>query len=257
MSGQANSLGPQLLVSVRSAAEVEDALSGGADWIDLKEPNAGALAAVDVSTAAAVVEQLDHRRPLSAALGELRDGLPDETLALLHIQGISVVKLGLAACRRLDRWQERWLNVAQQAAAQGKQLVPVIYADWRTAAAPSPTELFTLAQAAACEYLLIDTYNKSAGSLLEHFSPAELQELLSRYDDCGIKPVVAGSLTVDLISQLPLERIRMLAVRGAICRSDRTTNVDVRRVEVFRQAMIARAGERQDPNCRKASAFHR
>jgi len=34
---------PGLLVSVRSADEVDDALAGGADLIDVKEPSRGAL----------------------------------------------------------------------------------------------------------------------------------------------------------------------------------------------------------------------
>ena len=37
---------PRLLVSVRNSREAIDALAGGADWIDLKEPANGTLGAV-------------------------------------------------------------------------------------------------------------------------------------------------------------------------------------------------------------------
>lgn len=257
MMNQERSACPRLLVSVRSATEMEAALSGGADWIDLKEPNDGALAAVDVTSAHEVAEQLGDRRPLSAALGELRDGILKESRELLELDAISVVKVGLAECRQLDHWQESWLNVAQQAAEHGKQLVPVIYADWQTAAAPSPTELMNLAKDADCEYVLIDTYNKQAGSLLEHLSLGKLQELLRWINDCGLKTVVAGSLTSDLLDRLPLERIGMLAVRGAVCQGDRTTNVDSGLVEVFRQAVAARFRERQESSSPNASVARR
>ena len=41
---------PGLLVSVRSAAEALAALAGGADVIDVKEPNQGSLGAADDDT---------------------------------------------------------------------------------------------------------------------------------------------------------------------------------------------------------------
>ena len=41
---------PGLLVSVRSAAEALSALAGGADVIDVKEPNRGSLGAADDET---------------------------------------------------------------------------------------------------------------------------------------------------------------------------------------------------------------
>src|SRR5437016_5096196 len=63
----------QLLVSVRSAAEAEAALAGGAQVIDVKEPLRGALGRADDAAIAAVVEAVAGRCPVSAALGELRE----------------------------------------------------------------------------------------------------------------------------------------------------------------------------------------
>ena len=63
-----------LLVSVRSAAEAEAALAGGAALIDVKEPARGALGRADDAVIADVVRAVAGRAPVSAALGELRDG---------------------------------------------------------------------------------------------------------------------------------------------------------------------------------------
>ena len=84
-------LAPRLLVSVRSAEEAEAALIGGADWIDLKEPSAGPLAAVGVEVAKQVVDCVAGRRPISAALGELIEWLDSPAQQLLEVEGISVV----------------------------------------------------------------------------------------------------------------------------------------------------------------------
>src|SRR5207248_4650901 len=84
---------PKLLVSVRNRAEAEAALAGGADLIDVKEPKRGALGAADARTLAAVVAAVAGRRPVSAALGELRETFWKGPPAL---PGLAYVKWGLA-----------------------------------------------------------------------------------------------------------------------------------------------------------------
>ncbi len=84
-----------LLVSVRSAAEAEAALAGGAALIDVKEPARGALGRADDAVIADVVRAVAGRAPVSAALGELRDGAPALPAGLGLL---SFVKCGLAGC---------------------------------------------------------------------------------------------------------------------------------------------------------------
>jgi uncharacterized protein (UPF0264 family) len=62
----------QLLVSVRSADEVEAALAGGADIIDAKEPANGSLGAVSPATLAKVASRIPAVQELSIALGDVR-----------------------------------------------------------------------------------------------------------------------------------------------------------------------------------------
>src|SRR3954468_1178551 len=80
-----------LLVSVRSPAEAEDALRGGAALIDVKEPACGSLGRASDQTIAEVLRQVAGRRPVSAACGELKDNLP-----LFPAPGLRYVKWGLA-----------------------------------------------------------------------------------------------------------------------------------------------------------------
>ena len=67
--GHATRARPRLLVSVRDADEAEEALAGGADWIDLKEPLDGPLGAVSTARAREVVQCVTGRAPTSAAAG--------------------------------------------------------------------------------------------------------------------------------------------------------------------------------------------
>lgn len=227
----------QLLVSVRDVAELEAARAGGADWIDLKEPKAGPLAAVDQPTAIAAADALAGTHMLSAALGELVDWQTSSSAKLLAVSSIGVVKLGLAGCANLDDWRERWLAVAAKAKSSHKQLVAVIYADWQQAAAPSPTEVLSLATEAGSRYLLIDTYAKQGNSVFDCLTSRELVEILQIAKQSALTTVLAGSLTLECVEQLPPNLVDIVAVRGAVCRGDRTATVDAALVAQFRQAL--------------------
>jgi uncharacterized protein (UPF0264 family) len=226
-------IAPQLLVSVRSAREALVALSGGADWIDLKEPSRGALAAVDTSVAREVVEAIAGRCPVSAALGELRDWETSLAQQLLAVPGVGVVKLGLAGCG--PDWQQRWLDVAAEAGDQ--RLAAVVYADWQCASAPVPGAILEAAQAARCQYLLIDTYNKSAGSVFRCWSGPPLTSFLQQAREAAMTIVLAGSLTKADLEQIPRALVQIVAVRGAVCGGDRTASIDAALVADWKQAV--------------------
>ena len=70
----------QLLVSVRSADEVEAALAGGADIIDAKEPANGSLGPVSPATLAKVASRVPAIQELSIALGDVRVATEVNTL---------------------------------------------------------------------------------------------------------------------------------------------------------------------------------
>ncbi len=231
---------PQLLVSVRSVDEVAAALDGGADWIDLKEPNAGPLAAVSHPTALEAVAALAERRPLSAALGELLDWPDSPSRQLLEVAGIGLVKLGLAGCSPTTDWQRQWLNIERLAGEQSKRLVLVLYADWKTCAAPSPGETLRLASESSSSYLLIDTYEKQSRSTFDYLQDSELVEILHRAQQLEMTTVLAGGITRAQIELIPAPLVDIVAVRGAVCQGERTATVVATLVAEFRNSLNER-----------------
>lgn len=229
---------PELLVSVRDAAEALEALAGGAEWIDLKEPSRGALGAVDASTAREITSAVAGRAPLSAAAGELLDWPDSGSDQLLEVPELQVLKLGLAGCDHTD-WRTRWRAARQQIVAAGKQLVAVIYADHAAAASPPPADILALAAAAKCQWVLWDTYNKSTGAIDETLDPTALREMLSKAHAAGLKTVVAGRVDAQRLVRFHLSEIDMIAVRGAACRGSRDSAVCRLRVAELR-AQLAR-----------------
>src|SRR3954462_2042557 len=77
----------RLLASVRSANEVEAAVSGGADIVDAKEPGRGPLGAVSAEVFAQIQARVPLAVDLSAALGDVAN--PREVQ--IAIAGLRVV----------------------------------------------------------------------------------------------------------------------------------------------------------------------
>lgn len=212
----------KLLVSVTSADEAREAVENGADLIDVKDPRRGSLGAATTQVWRDVLAAVEDEVPVSAALGELSEpasiGLARETA------GLHFAKVGLAGCAKLD-WRERW-SEWRAALAPGLRTVAVVYADWRTCGAPSPFELLQFAQSQDVSHVLLDTCDKSLGSLRGIWSDEEIEDFCAERMSDGLCLVVAGSLRLeDLSFILPIEP-DYVAVRGAVCRGDRTGPLD-------------------------------
>ncbi|MFO1057176.1 MAG: (5-formylfuran-3-yl)methyl phosphate synthase [Dongiaceae bacterium] len=86
-----------LLASVRSVAEAQVALAGGADIIDLKDPDHGALAALPAAVIADAVRWAGGRVALSATAGDLpmQPDLVGRRVGAIAALGVDLVKIAL------------------------------------------------------------------------------------------------------------------------------------------------------------------
>jgi len=242
---------PGLLISVRDAAEAAVALAGGADLIDVKEPRRGSLGAADASVVASVVACVAERVPVSAALGELDSFSTTgrrHSLAQLPA-GVAFAKAGLAGCRARPDWQSQW-QAAMAGLAVATRPVAVVYGDWPVAAAPPPDEVLAAAVALACPALLVDTWDKSRGTLLDHWPPEPLARFVEQVRRRGLAVVLAGSLSAGpaLAAAVRLGP-DLVAVRGAVCDAGRTGTISLPRVREVRRA-ICQAWEPTAEPCR-------
>ncbi len=215
----------QLLVSVRSAAEAEAALAGGAALIDVKEPAAGSLGRPPDGAVAAVVRAVAGRLAVSAAHGELRDDPPPFVGV-----GLTYAKWGLAGCGTGWRSELRRAARRQEQAMAGCRPVAVAYADWRQAGAPAPDDVAQFALGEGWSVLLLDTWAKEGKTLLDWLEPEEIERWCGRSRDAGVRLALAGSLGPGEIRRLRPVAPDWFAVRGAVCGGSRTAAVDARRV---------------------------
>jgi uncharacterized protein (UPF0264 family) len=235
----------RLLVSVRDAPEARIALASGADLIDIKEPSLGSLGRASDEAITAVLHEVAGRKPVSVALGELRDwsaclapspGTPGEGTS--PAPSLRFAKLGLAGCAAISDWPARWAD-ALRSIVPPRGAVAVIYADWRAVEAPEPDAVLDQARRLGCGAVLLDTYNKRAGGLLQHWPLHQVAQLITAAHAAGMLAVVAGSLGFETIHQIASLSPDYVAVRGSVCRGGRAGPLDGELIEQLRERLQA------------------
>jgi uncharacterized protein (UPF0264 family) len=220
---------PGLLVSVRDVDEAEAALAGGADIIDVKDPSRGPLGKADDDVIAEIVQQVNGRRPVSAALGELDDW--NDQIPIRLDPGLRWVKIGLADQASRSDWRQSLNSFRYRIEAQGTTgLVAVAYADWRRANAPRPDDVAGFAVSERFAGLLIDTWHKDGSTLLDWMTLGDLIETCDHFRRVNVPIALAGALGRSLIRRLQPVRPAWFALRGSACNGGRDGRIDTERV---------------------------
>ena len=229
---------PRLLASVATLTEVDLALAAGADLIDLKDPEAGALGAWPRAQLTQAVERVAGRRPVSATVGDLP---PDASAIAAAAKataatGVDIVKLGFFAGA-----DHRALARALSPLVEGGiRLVAVLMADQE----PDLAITGTLAEAGFTGVML-DTADKRSGSLLRHLDMPALSAFVATARGHGLVTGLAGSLRLEDVATLVPLGPDFLGFRGALCRGGRTSALDLALFGELRRELDA--ATRRDP----------
>jgi uncharacterized protein (UPF0264 family) len=241
----------ELLVSVRSGAEVEAALAGGADIIDAKEPRRGPLGPVSPEVLGEIVRRVPQDVGLSVALGD--HSISDQLIsavAALQLTGRPAplyLKVGFAGVRSEDR-VERLIAAAVAAAsdsAAAPRVVAVAYADAIRAGTAAPDAISRLASRAGAAGILLDTHTKDGIGLLSWMEPEALRRWVTEARGAGLMTALAGGLGLDDLEQVSAASPNVLGVRGAACNGGRGGRVDRMRVRVLRRCLDRISGSVQ------------
>jgi uncharacterized protein (UPF0264 family) len=226
-----------MLVSVRSVDEALTAARGGADFIDLKEPNDGALGGLPVATIGAVVHALRAHGiglPVSATIGDLPMHALDGILAQVDAVGacgVDYVKVGIECGPEA-------FAVLDALAACEWAVVPVFIAD---------QGLDTALVAHACSLgfpaLMADTADKLAGSLFDAVPTADLRAFVAQVCAAGRLVGLAGALRMAHVPLLQSLAPDFAGFRSAVCVADRKTALCPERLAALAASLHAEAAE--------------
>lgn len=217
---------PRLLVSVRDPAEAEAALLAGADLIDAKDPERGALGALDPDIVRAIVARVGGAAVTSAVADA---SVPPAAIAAT---GVDWVKLGIE-----PRFWADPDALAARAAAAPRRLIAVLFAE----DGPGPDLVPRLA-AAGFAGAMIDTAGKAGARLTDLVEPAGLSAFTAACRARGLLSGLAGSLRITDIPALSAHAPDYLGFRGGLCHDlDRRDGIDPLRVaEAVRALRLGR-----------------
>lgn len=224
----------RLLISVTDAHEAAEAVAGGADIVDVKDPAAGALGLAATSSVRDARRLTPADRPVTAALG---DGpfVPEVAARLaldLARAGASYVKLGLRDTGA--REAVATLQAVKAALAGSAGLIVAGFADFARVGAPDPLELPELASAAGAQGCLVDTAVKDGRGLFAWLDDAALRRLVVACRSRGLTSGLAGSLRAEDLPRIAALDPDILGIRGAACAGDRVRGrISARRVEAL------------------------
>lgn len=221
----------KLLVSVRSVDEARLAARAGADFIDLKEPGAGALGALPLAKIRAIVAALRARAaalPVSATIGDFSIAARAEIGARVEAVaacGVDYVKVGIEASAAASA-------VLDALARSGQPVVPVFIAD-------RGLDDALIEQAAALHFaaLMVDTADKLAGSLFDVAPPAQLRRFIAVARGAGAMAGLAGALRIEHAGALAALAPDFVGFRSAVCAGDRSSALDAQLLQRLVQAL--------------------
>jgi uncharacterized protein (UPF0264 family) len=225
----------KLLISVRSVDEARLAAAGGADFIDLKEPGAGALGGLPVATIREIVAALRRHRSgflVSATIGDVPIHEARRIAACVDAVGgcgVDYVKVGIERDPRAPA-------VLDALAASDWPVVPVFIAD-------RGLDMAHVAHACALCFpgVMADTFDKRAGNLFDVLPMQVLREFVDTVRAEGAMVGLAGALRAahaPLLQQLSPD---FAGFRTAVCAGDRSTALDPQRLRALGVVMRGHA----------------
>ncbi len=204
----------KLLISVRTAAEATLAKKNGADFIDLKDPENGALGALSLGDTASVIAALNGESTVSATIGDLpmEPQAIDAAIARRLAFDIDYLKVGFFPASM--QAYESCLSVIQHYSEQGCKIIVVLFADCTYQHA-----LMSALKSAGIAGVMLDTANKNGKTLLDWCSDDQLTSFFKQMRMGDRMVGLAGSLQLCDVSQLKQYKPDYLGFRGGVCDS--------------------------------------
>lgn len=220
-----------MLASVSNLEEAAVAMAEGVDIIDLKQPAAGALGALDVDLVGRIVTMINGQCPVSATIGDLPTQ-PEpifNAVKAMAATGVDYIKIGFFPG---GDWQETVTKLAALT-QQNIALISVLFAD-----VPFDFNFMDEIKNAGFAGVMLDTINKSNGSLTRIMAQNDIAAFVSQAKSRQLLCGLAGSLRLEDIPGLLIYRPDYLGFRGALClQHDRTATLSRDAVSRVRQAV--------------------
>jgi uncharacterized protein (UPF0264 family) len=240
----------KLLVSPSDEKEALEAIAGGADIIDVKNPREGSLGA----SFPWVIKRIRGITPkgieVSCTVGDLPNLPGSVSLAVLGAAatGVDYVKVGLGKVNAMEDAVFLLRNAVRAAKNYDHSIRVAVtgYADAARIGSVNPLLMPEITAKANADVTMLDTSVKDGKNLFTFLKTAQLEQVVRVAHDRGLLVALAGSLTKE---QIPIVRdleVDIVGLRGAACTNGDRVHGRISREAVRQMADIVRAFKKRD-----------
>jgi uncharacterized protein (UPF0264 family) len=238
----------KLLISPINETEALEAIAGGADIIDVKNPKEGPLGA----NFPWVIKRIRQITPtdieVSCTLGEAPNLPGSMALAALGAAttGVNYIKVGLYGLKTPEEAVHLMRNITK-AAKEYNPLIKVVasgYADAARISTVDPLLVPKIAHEAQADIAMLDTAIKDGKSLFTFLTETQLQQFVDTAHNYGLKAALAGSLQKEDLPAVCALGVDVVGLRGAACTLNDRVNGQITREKVQELAEIVKRAEK-------------
>ena len=211
----------KILISPKNEAEAVEAVNGGADIIDVKNPSEGSLGANFPWVIRRIREIVPRSIDISATLGDFPHLPGSASLAALGaaVSGTNYVKIGLLGSKTFDSALFLMENVNRAVKGYDPQIRVVVagYADHARANTIDPMILPDVAKQSGCDLVMVDTFIKDGKRLFDFMDVEACRSFVESGHEHGLEVALAGSIKKNDVPTLTELGADVVGIRGAAC----------------------------------------
>ena len=216
----------KLLISPMNEKEASEAIAGGADIIDVKNPKEGALGANFPWVIKKIREITPKNIQVSCTLGDVPNLPGSISLAALGAAslGVDYIKVGLYGFKTAEEaiFLLQNVNKAAKECNPKIKIVAAGYADAERIGAIEPMLIPEIASKAQVDVAMLDTAIKDGKNLFNFLTAKQLEKFVDSSHKFGLEAALAGSLRKQDLPVVYGLGADIAGLRGAACtNSDR------------------------------------
>jgi uncharacterized protein (UPF0264 family) len=239
----------KLLISPLNEKEASEAIAGGADIIDVKNPQEGALGANFPWVIKRIREITPKNVKVSCTLGEVPNLPGSVSLAALGAAslGVDYVKVGLYGFKTSEEAIFLLQNV-NRAAKECNPKIKVVaagYADAERIGALDPMLTPEIASNAKVDLAMIDTAVKDGKNIFNFLPVKQLKKFVDEAHKLDLEVALAGSLRKQDLPMVYDLGADVAGLRGAACTNNDRDNGQITRKLVQELVEAVKQAEKQ------------
>ncbi len=238
----------KLLISPKSKTEAIEAIAGGADIIDVKNPKEGPLGANFPWIIRRIRQVTPANIELSCTIGEAPNQPGSMALASLGAAttGVNYIKAGLYGLKTFEEAVYLMRSVTKAAKEYNPSIKVVAsgYADSNRVSTVDPLLIPKIARETQEDIAMLDTAIKDGKKIFNFLKRPQLQRFVEVAHSYGLGVALAGSLQKEDLPTIYALGADVAGLRGAACTLRDRINGQITREKVHELVKIVKRAEK-------------